>query len=233
MSSSPFARYGVHASADSRGFSRPSNLREAPLYPRRRIPAVPRTALPRPPTREPLDRITTPPRLIRRPNRRLLIDPPGFRAFPTARPQTRRRLEIRRTPQTLLAPPHPARPSLSTSDPKADFVVINGTRTLKRRAEDTELDLVASANNVDDVKSPIVIIREGQIYPIDNPDQDKKAAASQEALRPPLPSQLAPSTDLDHMRWDISIRTFWTRMISSVCLVVSGLTGRIGRWSAY
>lgn len=108
--------------------------------------------------------------------------------------------------------------------------MINGTRTRKRRAQDTELDLVASANDIDDIKSPIVIIREGQINPIENPDQDTKAAAFHEALRLRLPSRLAPSTDLDHMRWDISTRTFWTRMISSVCLVVSGLTGRIGRW---
>lgn len=111
--------------------------------------------------------------------------------------------------------------------------MINGTRTRKRRAQDTELDLVASANDINDIKSPIVIVREGQIIPIENPDQDTKAAAFHEALRLRLPSRLAPSTDLDHMRWDISIRTFWTRMISSVCLVVSGLTGRIGRWSAY
>ncbi|KAH7134839.1 hypothetical protein B0J13DRAFT_561377 [Dactylonectria estremocensis] len=211
MSSSPLARYGVHASADSRGFSRPEFLKEAPLFPRKfhrqGTPAAPRAAPPPAPP-EPLTPapLITPPRQIQRPNSRLIVDTPD----PRTEFFTRRRIRPHWDPK----PPRPKpakRPSpVASAKPETDFVTINGIQTRKRRAQDTELDLVASVNGIENIESPIVILRQGQVIPIDSPDQNEQ--------------------ELDYMRWNIPIVTFCTRMISNVYSAVSGLGDRIGRW---
>ncbi|KAF7540230.1 hypothetical protein G7Z17_g12254 [Cylindrodendrum hubeiense] len=203
MSSSPFARYGPLPSLDH----------ELPL-PEQPAEHLLKNPPQEPLTQEPLNHITTPPRRIRRPNSRFLIDTPGHRADsaslpltrPPPRPRIRPRWERRQKPPKPPAPP----PLAPSPDNEADIVVINGIGTCKRRAQDTELDLVASAKDIKDLGSPIVIHRKGQIVSIEDSDQDVQAS--------------------DHMRWNIPILAFWTRMISSVYTAVSGLTGRIGRW---
>ncbi|KPM34055.1 hypothetical protein AK830_g12516 [Neonectria ditissima] len=216
MSSSPLARYGVHTSADSRGFFRPSFLKEAPAYPRPRIPAVSRAAPQQPPTSElPLDHIPTSPRPTQRPNSRFLIDTPGNHpdstTTATATTTTRTKKPRRWTRPGKFCMPRPLPNTKTTPNSKPDFIVINGSRTRKRPAQSTEIELVASNNGIHEDGSPIYIRREGRIIPIEVSDQETQ----------------------DPMRWELPQSSFlalFTRMISSVYVAVSGLTGRIGRW---
>lgn len=55
--------------------------------------------------------------------------------------------------------------SLSSPSPKTDLAVIDGVDTLKRRAESTEIELVAALHDVEETSSSVAIAREGSVLP--------------------------------------------------------------------
>ncbi|KAF5019756.1 hypothetical protein F66182_8228 [Fusarium sp. NRRL 66182] len=127
----------------------------------------------------------TPPRQIRRPNFRLLIDSPIPRADTLADPRVRARFVNTNSPTRLRTPATRTRtPSQQTqtlpvtpdafktsilSDPS--LIVVNGIQTRKRRAQDTEIELVAAENGITNTTDPIVTVHESETVPTEEPGQ--------------------------------------------------------------
>lgn len=130
----------------------------------------------------------TPPRQIRRPTARLLIDsplprreifqdpvlrqrfidtesPPNLNRYSNQKPRHKPQAETVNTNDGGLSTPTPktSTTSISISDP--NLVVVDGIQTRKRRAEDTEIDLVAAQIGVTDTSTPIVTLRQGETVP--------------------------------------------------------------------
>lgn len=153
MSYSSEVRDLFHSNANKRGCPKPVWLRQAcPVAPPRVSAAAPQQV----PITKRTER-TTLSRKHKRPRQRYIVDsahparlplsersgngdpatPPSTKRTWTREPQFKYRSSIR-----------PPRLPSAIRDPYARFVEINGRRTLKRRAEDTELDLVAAENGI-------------------------------------------------------------------------------------
>ncbi|KAF4982539.1 hypothetical protein FZEAL_1849 [Fusarium zealandicum] len=219
MSFSPFARVVLHNSADLHGNPRPAWLRDHPILPeQRRRPraAAPQTSLvpqEQPPQFEPV-RFVTPPRHRKWPNSRLIINTPIPRAGTLADPAVCARFAVTDSPIPLALPTRGpstnivslAPPEITTvSDPNS--VAVNGRKTRKRRAQDTEIELVAAVNGIQDTTAPIIIIREGETVPNQELGQQANITYRMLGFLPGAGSL--------------------TRMISSIYTAVTGLGDRI------
>ncbi|RKL28706.1 hypothetical protein BFJ72_g12333 [Fusarium proliferatum] len=145
----------------------------------------------------------TPPRQIRRPTARLLIDsplprreifqdpvlrqrfidtesPPNLNRYSNQKPRHKPQAETVNTNDGGLSTPTPktSTTSISISDP--NLVVVDGIQTRKRRAEDTEIDLVAAQIGVTDTSTPIVTLRQGETVP--NKESGQQAHTSSRML---------------------------------------------------
>ncbi|KAF5641822.1 Ubl-specific protease [Fusarium sp. NRRL 25303] len=141
----------------------------------------------------------TPPRQIRPPTARLLIDsplprreifqdpvlrqkfidtesPPNLNRYSNQKPRHKPQAETVNTNDGGLSTPTPktSTTSISISDP--NLVVVDGIQTRKRRAEDTEIDLVAAQIGVTDTFTPIVTLRQGETVP--NKESGRQAHTS-------------------------------------------------------
>ncbi|KAF7562592.1 hypothetical protein G7046_g1542 [Stylonectria norvegica] len=96
---------------------------------------------------------------------------------------------------------------------------IHGRRPGKRRAEDTELDLVAATNDIPDVSSPVTIAREGSDSGSDIDPSDIENNAGDTHQR----------TTSDHMFGKFPVPGSITRMISNIYSAISGLGDTISR----
>ncbi|KAM5348534.1 hypothetical protein ACJ41O_008358 [Fusarium nematophilum] len=218
MSFSPYARVTLHNSADINGRSRPAWLWDHPILPQqRRSRAAPKQTTEVPKEPELLQvRFTTPPRRIRRPNTRFLIDTPIPRADTLANPAVRARFGVTDSPILRALPPR--RPTQTSTTPLSTethassdptLIVVNGIQTRKRRAEDTEIELIAAINGITDTTAPIVTVREGRTVPNEEPGQE--------------------ANNLYRMLGFLPGAGSVTRMISSIYSAVSGLGDTIGR----
>ncbi|KAF4342427.1 Ubl-specific protease [Fusarium beomiforme] len=181
MSFSFESRISMHQSANQNGRPVPPQLAKA-AHVRRQL----RIASKAKPTTQvqassqlPKAELVTPPRQISRPYSRLMIDSP-FPCPDIFKDQAlRNRFVDTDSPPPLLffdkknprpnSRAQPVRPNTettnqttpkSTSDP--DFAVVNGKQTRKRRAQDTEIDLVAADNGVEDTKGRLFTDRKGE-----------------------------------------------------------------------
>ncbi|KAF4972800.1 hypothetical protein FSARC_700 [Fusarium sarcochroum] len=190
MSSTFYTRLSVHQSANEKGRPVPFWLLEASQR-RRRLEIAPQKKVHRAPQKPapPPVEFTTPPRRIKRPNSRLLIDSPLPRSEILADPVLRTRFVTTDSPipQDLLSPlprtktVNPDVPETSTiSD--STLVVVNGIQTRKRRAQDTEIELVAAENGITNTTDPIVTIREGETETVPTEEPGQQAHNSSRML---------------------------------------------------
>ncbi|KAM0238396.1 hypothetical protein ACHAP5_008634 [Fusarium lateritium] len=182
MSLSLHSRISMHQNANQRGSPVPAYLMEA-TQKRRQLRIVPKQtkAIRKLPSPKPIT-FTTPPRQIRRPNARLLIDSPLPRTDIFEDPVLSKRFVqtdfpvnssfLNRQPRAKATDPHASK-TPTTPDPK--LAVVDGIQTRKRRAEDTEIELVAAENGITNTTDPIVIIRKGETVPNNEPVQQVHA----------------------------------------------------------
>ncbi|KAI1055827.1 hypothetical protein LB506_009431 [Fusarium annulatum] len=192
----------------------------------------------------------TPPRQIRRPTARLLIDsplprreifqdpvlrqrfidtesPPNLNRYSNQKPRHKPQAETVNTNDGGLSTPTPktSTTSISISDP--NLVVVDGIQTRKRRAEDTEIDLVAAQIGVTDTSTPIVTLRQGETVP--NKESGQQAHVSTSlvicmlALTHPIPQ-----TSSRMLGITTGARSI-TRMISSLYSAFTGIGESITR----
>ncbi|KAF9765974.1 hypothetical protein IL306_001673 [Fusarium sp. DS 682] len=185
----------------------------------------------------------TPPRQIRRPPARLLIDSPlpcpeifqdpvlrdrfvgtdspiPISLFNNKKPRTKSRAETAN--QTTSKP---------TSNP--DFVVVNGIQTRKRRAQDTEIELVAAQIGVTDTKDPIVTLRQGETVPNEESGQEAHVSSSLvTCLLAVCLIDLIPQTSNRMLGITPGPRSI-TRMISHIYSAVTGIGETISRISTF
>ncbi|QGI86430.1 hypothetical protein CEK25_013159 [Fusarium fujikuroi] len=192
----------------------------------------------------------TPPRQIRRPTARLLIDsplprrevfqdpvlrqrfidtesPPNLNRYSNQKPRHKPQAETVNTNDGGLSTPTPktSTTSISISDP--NLVVVDGIQTRKRRAEDTEIDLVAAQIGVTDTSTPIVTLRQGETVPNKKSGQQAHVSASlvicMLALTHPIPQ-----TSCRMLGITTGARSI-TRMISSLYSAFTGIGETITR----
>ncbi|KAM0352851.1 hypothetical protein ACHAPU_001733 [Fusarium lateritium] len=187
MSFSFHTRISMHQSANQNGSPAPAHLLEAAQKRRQLRTASKQTItngqLPSP---KPA-RFTTPPRRIRRPNARLLIDSPLPRTDIFEDPVLRDRFVqtdspvkssfLERQPRAKAVDPDFSKTPVTT-DPT--LVVVDGIQTRKRRAQDTEIELVAAENGITDIKAPIITLRAGET--VSNKEPGQKAYNSNSML---------------------------------------------------
>lgn len=192
----------------------------------------------------------TPPRQIRRPTARLLIDsplprreifqdpvlrqrfidtesPPNLNRYSNQKPRHKPQAETVNTNDGGLSTstPKTSTTSISISDP--NLVVVDGIQTRKRRAEDTEIDLVAAQIGVTDTSTPIVTLRQGETVP--NKESGQQAHVSTSlvicmlALTHPIPQ-----TSSRMLGITTGARSI-TRMISSLYSAFTGIGESITR----
>ncbi|KAM0201658.1 hypothetical protein ACHAPA_003753 [Fusarium lateritium] len=178
MSFSLHSRISVHQHANQNGSPVPAYLLEA-TQKRRQLRIVPKQtkAIRKFPSPKSIT-FTTPPRQIRRPNARLLIDSPLPRTDIFEDPVLSKRFVqtdspvnssfFNRQPRAKATDPHASK-TPTTLDPK--LAVVDGIQTRKRRAEDTEIELFAAENGIANTTDPIVIIRKGGTVPNNEPVQ--------------------------------------------------------------
>ncbi|EMT62370.1 Ubiquitin-like-specific protease 1 [Fusarium odoratissimum] len=197
MSFSLQSRISVHQSANQNGSPVPSHLVEAAERRRERqqlqiaskakATTQVQVSLPSPKVE-----FVTPPRQIRRPTARLLIDsplprreifqdpvlhkrfiatesPPNLNLYSNRKPRHKPEAETVNTNDEAPSTPTPKTITTSISDP--NLVVVDGIQTRKRRAEDTEIDLVAAQIGVTDTSTPIVTLRQGETVPSEESGQ--------------------------------------------------------------
>ncbi|ENH74178.1 Ubiquitin-like-specific protease 1 [Fusarium oxysporum f. sp. cubense race 1] len=197
MSFSLQSRISVHQSANQNGSPVPSHLVEAAERRRERqqlqiaskakATTQVQVSLPSPKVE-----FVTPPRQIRRPTARLLIDsplprreifqdpvlhkrfiatesPPNLNLYSNRKPLHKPEAETVNTNDEVPSTPTPKTTTTSITDP--NLVVVDGIQTRKRRAEDTEIDLVAAQIGVTDTSTPIVTLRQGETVPSEESGQ--------------------------------------------------------------
>ncbi|KAG6994291.1 Ubiquitin-like-specific protease 1 [Fusarium oxysporum f. sp. conglutinans] len=197
MSFSLQSRISVHQSANQNGSPVPSHLVEAAERRRERqqlqiaskakATTQVQVSLPSPKVE-----FVTPPRQIRRPTARLLIDsplprreifqdpvlhkrfiatesPPNLNLYSNRKPRHKPEAETVNTNDEAPSTPTPKTTTTSITDP--NLVVVDGIQTRKRRAEDTEIDLVAAQIGVTDTSTPIVTLRQGETVPSEESGQ--------------------------------------------------------------
>jgi hypothetical protein len=204
MSFSFHSRISVHQSANRNGSPVPSQLVEAAERRRERrqlqiaSKAKPTTqvqvSLPSPKVE-----FVTPPRQIRRPTARLLIDSPlpcrqvfedsvlrnrfvatdspvPIHLVSNKKPRTKLKAETVNTNDEAPNTPTPKTTITSISDP--NLVVVDGIQTRKRRAQYTEIELVAAQIGVTDTTNTIVTLREGETVPSEETGQQAQVSPS-------------------------------------------------------
>ncbi|KAF5657360.1 Ubl-specific protease [Fusarium heterosporum] len=178
MSFSLHTRISMHQSANQTGSPAPAHLLEAAQRQRqlRITPKQTHTNRQLPPPKA--IRFTTPPRRIRRPNARLLIDSPLPRTEIFEDPALRDRFVQTDSPVKSLFLERPPRaktidPDVSKTPITTDhtLVVVDGIQTRKRRAQDTEIELVAAENGITNIKVPVITLRAGETAPNKEPGQ--------------------------------------------------------------
>ncbi|KAF4441459.1 hypothetical protein F53441_12032 [Fusarium austroafricanum] len=202
MSFSFHTRISMHLSANQNGSPVPAYLVEAAQKRRQlRIVSKPTKTKPAETPRstqllKPVE-FVTPPRQIRRPASRLLIDSPLPRPEIFEDPVLRERfvatdspvpfalLNRRRRAKTISAPKGTPRDTARNETVSSDnfenpkpptisdpsLVVVDGIQTRKRRAQDTEIELVAAEVGITDTTDPIVTLRCGDTFPNKEPGQ--------------------------------------------------------------
>ncbi|KAF5630372.1 Ubl-specific protease [Fusarium tjaetaba] len=199
MSFSLQSRISVHQSANQRGSYVPSHIVEAAQRRRERqqlqiISKAKATTQVQVSLPWPKVEFVTPPRQIRRPTARLLIDsplprreifqdpvlhqrfidtesPPNLDRYSNQKPRPKPQAETVNTNDGAPSTPTPKTSTTSTSISDPNFVVVDGIQTRKRRAEDTEIDLVAAQIGVTDTSSPIITLRQGETVPSEESGQ--------------------------------------------------------------
>jgi hypothetical protein len=178
MSFSLHTRISMHQPANQNGSPVPAYLLEA-TQKRRQLRIVPKQtkAIRKLPSPKPIA-FTTPPRQIRRPNARLLIDSPLPRTDIFEDPVLRNRFVqtdspvnssfLNQQPRAKATDPHVSK---TPTIPDSTLAVVDGIQTRKRRAEDTEIELVASENGITNTTDLIVTIRKGETVPNNEPGQ--------------------------------------------------------------
>lgn len=176
MSFSLHTRISMHQSANQNGSPVPASLLEATQKRRElRIVSKQTKAIRKLPSPKPIT-FTTPPRQIRRPNARLLIDSPLPRTDILEDPVLHNRFVqtnspvnssfLNRQPRAKATDPHVSK---TQTIPDHTLAVVDGIQTRKRRAEDTEIELVAAENGITNTTYPIVTIRKGETVPNNEP----------------------------------------------------------------
>lgn len=122
---------------------------------------------------EPFSRLTTSPRRVHRPLTHFLIGTTNRRRRTPEKAKDREGFYKTTSWSPVNVSVSPPKQSLlhkllvdfcpeSSSLNSFNVVVINGQLTRKRRAEDSEIELVASINGITDTTSPIITSREGK-----------------------------------------------------------------------
>ncbi|EQL03658.1 hypothetical protein OCS_00614 [Ophiocordyceps sinensis CO18] len=139
-------------------------------------------ALHRPPDRHPElspEKATSRPRVFERPKAPFLIDTKlpvlalddpalaDIRSVQVAPPQPRRARQASPQPTTSQHSLQPASATGSepTSSSEDEFVVIDGVRTRKRRAQSNEIELIEGLHDAEDTSSSAAIPREAAVLP--------------------------------------------------------------------
>ncbi|WZH48055.1 Ubl-specific protease [Fusarium acuminatum] len=206
----------MHQSANQNGSPVPAYLLEA-TQKRRQLRIVPKQtkAIRKLPSPKPIT-FTTPPRQIRRPNARLLIDSPLPRTDILEDPVLHNRFVqtdspvnssfLNRLPRAKATDPHVSK---TRTIPDHTLAVVDGIQTRKRRAEDTEIELVAAENGTTNTRDPIVTIRKGETFPNNEPGRQ-------------VPNS-------NRMLGITSSARSITRMITSIYSAVTGISETISR----
>lgn len=253
MSFSLQSRISVHQSANQNGSPVPSHLVEAAERRRERqqlqitskakATTQVQVSLPSPKVE-----FVTPPRQIRRPTARLLIDsplprreifqdpvlhkrfiatesPPHLNLYSNRKPRHKPEAETVNTNDEAPSTPTPKTTTTSISDP--NLVVVDGIQTRKRRAEDTEIDLVAAQIGVTDTSTPIVTLRQGETVPSEESGQQAHVSPSLVICMPAL-TDLILQTSNRMLGITPGARSI-TRMISSLYSAFTGIGETITR----
>ncbi|KAF5636563.1 Ubl-specific protease [Fusarium sp. NRRL 52700] len=197
MSFSLESRISVHQSANQRGSYVPSHIVKAAERRRERqrlqiISKAKATTQIQVSLPSPKVEFVTHPRQIRRPTARLLIDsplprreifqdpvlrqrfidtesPPNLNHYSNQKPRPKPQAATVNTNDRAPSTPAPKTPTTttSTSDPN----LVDGIQIRKRRAEDTEIDLVAAQIGITDPYAPIVTLRQGETVPCEESGQ--------------------------------------------------------------
>jgi hypothetical protein len=206
MSFSLQSRISVHQSANQRGSYVPSHIVEAAERRRERqqlqiISKAKATTQVQVSLPSPKVEFVTPPRQIRRPTARLLIDsplprreifqdpvlhqrfidtesPPNLDRYSNQKPRPKTQAEVVNTNDGAPSTPTPKTSTTSTSISDPNLVVVDGIQTRKRRAEDTEIDLAAAQIGVTDTSTPIITLRQGETVPSEESGQQANVSAS-------------------------------------------------------
>ncbi|CAM1509224.1 Fc.00g029630.m01.CDS01 [Cosmosporella sp. VM-42] len=164
--------------------------------------------------------------------KRLVIDPSAKFERPLFLPERRHWL-----PAPTLSPPAVVH-AVAHPNKTADHIVINGSPSRKRPAEDSELELVAAVEGIKDLTSPVVITRQGNTSNSENITQAastnnlaQEATSTNNTTREALPTvHLAQEADNTHpMLGRLPVPAPITRMINSIYETISSFGEKVYR----